>query len=138
MSKPTYSTGGSDDGGFAARFPELIIPTPTASQQTWITERLSERYDRLDQSYWTTDRAEAALLLAAHEWILRRRRELGGIEGSGGGMTQESVGDWSRTYTATPGVKLDGTDSIYASTDAGLAYVQLRNSRRLFARRVSL
>lgn len=130
MALPTYSTGGdlSASGGFAERFPSLVAnPTPTATQQTWITDRLAFWWSRHNATFWGTDRTEATLLAVADEWQAERKR-LGGSEATGE-LTSQSVGDWSESYEPASDGASTVADSALADTDYGRDLLRLRQGR---------
>ena len=123
---------------FAARFPELVVPTPSASEQTWIGTAISRRLAQEASSFWTTDLNEAISLAVAHEWIQYQRSQHGGYLGGGGAVSQESVGDWSLSWAVVTPPAVPAADAYWASTIYGLQYLALRARQLPGLDRVSL
>lgn len=138
-SAPVYSD-------FAARFLELVSPTPTSAQQTWIAGCLSREWDDLDSGYWGAKRGEASLLRAAHRWALIR--QAGGLQagtaGTGamgipvGALTSITVGQYSFGYTAPSNSRSSGDRQDWGRTGYGQEYLSLRDTRLGNLDRVSL
>lgn len=123
---------------FATRFPELVSPTPTASEQTWITTTLTRVLTQEASGFWGTSLNEATSLAAAHQWVQYKRSESGGYLAGAGAVTQESVGDWSLSWAVVSSPAVDAADAYWASTIYGLQYLQLRNRQLASIDRVSL
>lgn len=123
---------------FATRFPELVSPTPSASEQTWIATTLTRILTQESNAYWGTDINEAALLAGAHQWVQYKRSEAGGYTAGAGAVTQESVGDWSLSWAVVSPPDVAAADAYWASTIYGLQYLQLRQRQLYAIDRVSL
>lgn len=138
MAAPTYAQ-------FKARYPSLIAAAAgsvtatdlSADDQAWLTDRLSDAYDDLDEAEWNDDtkRARAAMLEAAHRLCLAK-----GLAGFGGagekpgkGKEAQSVGAWSESRPDNLRLALaqagDKTSQWWSSTQYGQEYMALVRRR---------
>jgi hypothetical protein len=108
--------------------PELLSEDTTT--QADISNRLAYHLER--HSAWGQDRrGEAALLLVAHELQLVADRA-DGVRVSGRVQTGETVGAWSKTFTANAGG--DPERQAFQQTDWGQQYLALRSRFRRLPR----
>ena len=128
MSAPTYAT-------FAARFLELVSPTPTSDQQAWITATLAREWARCSASFWGAEQTEACLLRGAHQWALVRMASGGALPT--GALTSESAETWSRSYSAPSNSRSDSDQQHFGRTAYGIEYLALRDARAPAFARVS-
>lgn len=121
---PTYTD-------FEARFYGSDLLSEDPQVQALITARLGFYWRRTSAVAWGEDRAEAALLKAAHERALKVEREQEGGRGVTGAVVAERLGKASRQWK-TPGSngqsKGSGADDYWRSTDYGKQFLELRDS----------
>jgi hypothetical protein len=117
---PTYAAD------WGARF-LILAAAATAPQQAWIDARLSAAWGRHDATLWGADRAEATLLLVAHQWTLETQAGAAGT-GAAGAVTSKSAGRWGQSNAAPTAPRgIDGGD--LTATIWGQQYLQLLAAR---------
>jgi hypothetical protein len=114
---------------FATRFPTLVVPTPSAAEQTWIASALARTTLRVSYEFFGANTTEAIYLMTAHEWVLYLRSLDGGAVGGQGAITAEAVGDWSTSYDTVKAPDVSAADQELAQTSYGLAFIRLRQEQ---------
>ncbi len=123
MSASTYSQ-------FAARFPSEVVLSSDTTIQAWIAARCAYWWGTLGNAPDSSQRAEAAMLRAAHERQLAVDRststQAGGTVRRGGRLlVGESVGDYNRQYSSVATTGRDPFEDALMQSDYGQAFLGL-------------
>jgi hypothetical protein len=104
-------------------------PELAAVADTRVDKFIAYALLRINPSVWGDLADLATILLAAHMLTRTGNAPGGGSSGARGAITQESVGDLSRSYEAPAGASSVSTfESGLAATPYGLEYIELRKT----------
>lgn len=122
MSAPTYSQ-------FAARFPSEAVLSSDATIQAWIAARCSYWWGTLSNAPDSDQRAEAAMLRAAHERQLAVDRSTtvsgGALRQGGRILTARSAGEWSNAWSGVATSGRTPAEVALMQSDYGQAFLAL-------------
>lgn len=122
MSAPTYSQ-------FAARFPSEAVLSSDATIQAWIAARCAYWWGTLSNAPDSDQRAEAAMLRAAHERQLAVDRSTsvsgGALRRGGRILVGESADNWNRQWASQATTGRNPAEIALMQSDYGQAYLAL-------------